>query len=94
MVELLYKEDSYIIRGVCFELYKEIGCNHKEVIYHRGLEEKFKNTDLKIDTEKQFPVIVNQKKVGAYIPDLVINDAIILEIKAKESITRQDIQQF
>jgi len=33
MVELLYKQESYRIRGSCFELYKELGCGHKEVVY-------------------------------------------------------------
>lgn len=33
-------------------------------------------------------------KVGTYTPDLLINDAIILELKAKPFLHKDDVQQF
>lgn len=91
---LLYQEDSCLIRGVCFELYKELGCQHKEVIYQRGLFEKLKDRHLKVDREVRIPVKVNGKTVGTYTPDFVVNDTILVEIKASTFITKQDISQF
>ncbi len=96
MGKLLYEKESYVIRGACFELYKELGYGHKEIVYHHGLEEKLKAADseLKIDKKKQLPVQVNGKKVGVYVPDLVINNSVLLELKAKEYLTKQDVHQF
>ncbi len=94
MTELLYKQESYKIRGACFELYKELGCGHKEVVYQRGLVEKLKQQELSLETQKQLPVVVEGKKVGIYVPDIIVNEIIMLEIKAKEFITKQDVRQF
>ncbi len=31
--ELVFEEESYAIRGVVFEVYKEIGCGFLEAVY-------------------------------------------------------------
>ena len=93
-IKLLYEYESYLIRGACFELYKELGCGHKEVAYQRGLEIKLKEQNLSVTREKQIPIKVSGKKVGAYVPDMIVNNCIMLEIKAKRLIIRQDIRQF
>lgn len=33
-------------------------------------------------------------KVGVYVPDLVINEVIIIELKAKPFLHKEDIRQF
>ena len=92
--KLLYSELSYKIRGACFELRKELGWGHKEVIYQRGLEQKLIQLGLNCDRERQLPVKVDGKKVGVYIPDLVVEEKIMIEIKAKEFVNKYDITQF
>jgi GxxExxY protein len=92
--KLLYEEESYLIRGCCFELYKELGSQHKESIYQKGLEIKLNNSGLKTEREIRIPVKVDNKFVGNYTPDFIVNDSIILELKAKPILTKQDIQQF
>ena|SRR3989344_2418440 len=92
--KLLYPDLSYKIRGACFELRKELGWGHKEVIYQRGLHEKFKAFKLDIDKEKKIPILVEGKKVGIYIPDFVIGDKVMIEVKAKDFIIKPDLLQF
>ncbi len=91
---LLYERESYLIRGACYDLYKELGSGHKEVIYLRGLLEKLKNRGLYTDKEKHIPVKIDGKKIGEYIPDVVINDIIIMELKASSFTTKEDLKQF
>ena len=38
MKELLYKEDTYQIRGACYEVYKEKGSGFVEPIYQECIE--------------------------------------------------------
>ncbi len=94
MDKLLYREESFIIRGVAFEIYKQFRNNHKEKVYrdayYFGLIEK----GLKVHKEKRIDIFYHNKKVGTYIPDLVINNIIFIELKAKPAITKQDIEQF
>ena len=40
-IKLLYENESYLIRGCCFNVYNTLGFGHKEVVYQRALEEEF-----------------------------------------------------
>lgn len=92
--KLLYKELSYLIQGGAFEIYKQFRNRHKEVIYLRAFVEYLKDKGLSADKEKQIPIYFNNKKVGVYIPDLVVNNCIFIELKCKPNITQDDIKQF
>lgn len=94
MEKFLYKKESYIIRGGAFEVYKQFRNRHKESIYQRALIEYLKEKGLKVEIEKQIPIYFNSKKVGIYIPDIIVNDSIFLELKCKPFITKDDIKQF
>ena len=40
-MELIYKEESYAIIGVCFEVYNEKGCGFLEPVYQECLAIEF-----------------------------------------------------
>lgn len=94
MAELLYKEESYIIQGVAYDIYKNFRNRHKEKVYlnsyYWGLVEK----GLKVDKEKRIDIFYKSKKVGTYVPDLIVNDKIFIELKCKPMLTKEDIDQF
>ncbi|MDP1689425.1 MAG: GxxExxY protein [bacterium] len=94
MNELLHKEISYEVQGSFYTIYKTFGCSFKESIYHNALIEELKKRELIVDSQKRIDVFYNDKKVGTYIPDLVVNGAIIIEIKCKPTINKGDIKQF
>lgn len=75
-------------------MYKQFRNRHKEVIYLRSLIEYLKNKGLKVSKEKQIPIYFQNKKVGVYIPDIVVNNLIFIELKCKPNITNDDIKQF
>lgn len=91
---LLYPQESYLIRGACFKIYKQFRNTQKESVYQRALVEELKKSGLSVEREKQLPVYYLDKKVGSYVPDVLVNGAIILELKAKPFLLKQDIQQF
>jgi hypothetical protein len=41
MAEVVFREDNYQIMGVCFEVYKEMGCGFLEPVYQERLEREF-----------------------------------------------------
>lgn len=94
MNTLLYEKESYIIRGVAFDIYKKFKNVHKEKIYRDSLYCGLKDKGLLVDREKRIDIFYNNKKVGTYIPDLVINNIIFIELKAKPLIIKSDIEQF
>jgi len=92
--QLLYKEESYAIQGGAFEVYKQFRNRHKESVYLRSLIEYLKNKGLVVDKEKQIPIYFQNKKVGVYIPDIIVANKIIVELKCKSNIIQDDIKQF
>jgi len=53
MVELIYKQESYIIQGVAFDIYKQFRNRHKEKIYQNSIYFGLKDKGLKVEKEKR-----------------------------------------
>lgn len=93
-MDFLYPKESFIIRGVSFEIYKNLGSGHKEKIYHNAYALGLVGKGLSLEKEKRIDIFYNNQKVGIYVPDLVINGIIIIELKAKPKLSPEDIKQF
>ncbi len=91
---LLYPEESYIIRGVAFDVYKTFRNRHKETVYQNAFALGLRHNNLAVDLEKRLPVYYAGRKVGTYVPDLVVNEKILVELKAKPIVLRDDLKQF
>ncbi|MBI5620640.1 GxxExxY protein [Candidatus Gottesmanbacteria bacterium] len=81
---VVYEELSYKIIGLGFAVQKELGNIHTEIVYQKSFEIALKNQEIPFEREKRLPVIFQGKNVGLYVPDFVIDDKIIVEIKALE----------
>jgi len=92
--DFLYESESYKIRGACFDVYKKFGGAFKEKVVDRALTIALQKQGLEIEDQKQISIYYESQKVGVYIPDKVINQIIILELKAKPYLAKQDIDQF
>jgi len=80
--DFLYEDLSYKIRGCAFKVYNTLGFGHKENVYQKALALEFKETGINFEKEKVLPVLYGGKKVGNYKPDFIIENKIIIEIKA------------
>jgi ATP-dependent DNA helicase RecG len=92
--ELLYEDVTYKVRGAIFNVKKQLGLGHKEKIYQNALEEEFKKIELKFSKEKRIDIKYDDKKIGVYQPDFIIEDRIILEIKALPFTGKAEKQQL
>jgi len=92
---LLEKDLSYIIQGCIYNVSNKYGKGLKENIYQNVLKEEFLAKGLKFESQKRIDIYSfdTGKKLGTYIPDFVIEDKIILEIKASYITIAQDIEQ-
>jgi len=94
VADFLYEEESYQIRGACFEVYKAFGGAFKEKAIDRALTKALEKRGLKVEEQKRIDIYFENEKVGTYVPDKIINDCILLEVKVKFLLTKQDIDQF
>jgi len=94
MSKLLYEEESYKIRGACFTVWKEFGSAFKETVVERALSREFREKGLLIDRQKHIDIYYKNEKMGTYIPDFIIDNKVIVEIKVKPILIQQDRKQF
>ena len=94
MSQLLYEDESYKIRGAVFEVYNSIGGGIKEKIIERALKKELEIRGLPISNQKRISIFYKDEKVGVYIPDIIVNDSIIIELKSKPFLTKEDEKQF
>ena len=81
-------ELTYKINGAIFEVNRELGVGFLEKVYENALLVELANRGL--EAESQVPINVNYKKkeVGEYFADIVVEDQVILEIKAVDSLQK------
>jgi GxxExxY protein len=79
---LEYEDLTYKIRGSIFEIYNILGPGFKESVYHNSLREEFDKKKIKYSEKKKIKISYKGKDVGIYEPDFMIEDKIIIEIKA------------
>jgi len=94
--DLLYKELSYEIRGAAIEVKKNYGLGHKEILYQRALAEELGLRGIKYEKQKQIKIYSpkTKKLIGSYQPDFIVEDKIIVELKALENMPRRMIDQL
>jgi GxxExxY protein len=82
-MEIVYKEESYRIMGACFEVYKEMGCGFLESVYQECLELEFGIQGLPYKSQAPLGLQYKERKLKhKFIPDFILFDKIVLEIKA------------
>lgn len=91
---LLYENESYKIRGACFKVYNSLGGGIKEKIIERALVYELKSQKINISNQSRIDIFYNNEKIGVYIPDIIVEDKIIIELKSKPFITKEDEKQF
>ena len=84
----IYKDLTYKIIGCLYDVHKELGSVHKEIIYHKALAIEFKSRNILFTEEKAIDVKYKGKKIGLYRPDFIIDDKVILEIKVTPAIIK------
>ena len=93
MAELLFPKLSYKINGQCFQAHNEIGRFGREKQYADRIEELFIENNIKyireflIERSKQSPVKGNRV-------DFYVENNILLDLKAKKFITKEDYYQM
>ncbi len=70
------------IISCCYKVHTELGPGFNEKVYHNSLILILCKEGLTHETEKRYPVLFQEKKVGQLVIDLLIEDKVIVEIKA------------
>ena len=80
-------EISEIIIGKAIEVHRHLGPGLLESTYLTCLTYELRQSNLRVETEKPLPVVYKDIQLDCgYRLDMLVNDKVILEIKAVESL--------
>jgi len=81
-----HKETTDKIIRVFFEVYNELGHGFLESVYERSLEIALTSLGLRVLRQIQIPVWFRGTTVGDFTADMLIEDCVLLELKAARAL--------
>ena len=81
-----YEKITFDIIKSFYKVYNTLGFGFLEKVYENALSLELKKLGYIVETQKSINVYYDGKEVGNYFADLLINDKIILELKAVEKL--------
>ena len=87
--DFLYKEETDEIIETFYEVYNTLGYGFLERVYQNALYQELKRRGF--DCKAQYPIKVFFKgqEVGEYYADVLVNECIILELKAVDTLCKE-----
>ena len=94
MAELILKEESYKLIGICMEVHSELGMGFREIVYKDAIEYELKSKMILYKREEQFKIAYkNIILPHTYNADFIVYNSIILEVKASSMIATGFVKQ-
>lgn len=86
--KLLHRRLTYKIIGIFYKVHSALGCGFPEKVYQRAIEIELEKENIPYKTQKEFKVKYNDKEIGRFKLDLIIDDKVIVELKAVERLPK------
>ena len=74
------------IIGVFYEVYNELGHGFLESVYHKSLVVALNEAGLKVQSQVDIPVWFRGHQVGRFVGDLLVEECVLLELKAARTL--------
>jgi len=91
---ILYKELSHTIIGIAMRVHTRLGAALPETCYSRAMAMELEYNNIPYSREYKVVVSYNDEPVGHLIPDMVIDNKIVLEFKSDHAIYPHHISQL
>ena len=88
-MDLINSEITDKIIKAFYAVYNDLGYGFLERVYENALFNEL--TDMGLDCERQKPIDVfyKEEKVGSYFAEFILEDSVIIELKAAEGIAEE-----
>ncbi len=90
---LIYSDVTKKIMDSAVEVYGILGYGFLEKVYANALIVEFRKRNIKYESQKKLTVEYKGQVVGDYVADLVVDNKVIVELKACEAITNAHLAQ-
>src|SRR5262245_17126741 len=80
-MELLHNDVSKSIIGAAMTVLNKLKPGLSEKLYERAMAIELRNRGHRIELQRQFPVHYDGELIGTLVPDLIVDDSIIVDPK-------------
>jgi len=92
--QALHKELTEKIIGCFFAVYNNLGYGFLEKVYENAMKLELENAGLAFESQKEIRVFYNGVQVGYYVSDIIVDDKVLLELKAVSELAPEHICQL
>ena len=94
MSNLLHKKITDAVLRAYYDVYNELGHGFLEKVYQNAIYFELKSLGHNVEAQKQIKVYFRNQLVGEYYADILIEDKVIIELKACELLMNVHIAQL
>src|SRR5688572_18361185 len=80
--------------GLFFEVYNELGHGFLESVYEKSLEFALRSINVKVCRQIEIPVSFRGHQVGCFTADMLVENCVLLELKAARSLDSSHTAQL
>ncbi len=93
-MSLIHKDLSDQIIEAYFDVYKTLDFGFLEKVYQNAMFLEPRDKDLYVEVQKQIKIQYKGVFVGGYYADFIINEKVIIELKAAECLVKENEAQL
>lgn len=90
---MIHEELTEKILKACFDVSNELGCGFLESVYQKALLIALAEVGLKAQSQYPLKVLFRGQTVGEFFPDIIVEDTVLLELKAVKSLMPEHLAQ-
>jgi GxxExxY protein len=90
---MIHEELTERILKACFDVSNELGCGFLESVYQKALLIALVEDGLKAQSQIPLKVMFRGQIVGEFYPDIVVEDTVLLELKAVKALVPEHLAQ-
>ena len=81
------------VLGAVFEVANTLGAGFLEKVYERALLRELRLRGISVASQVTFPVVYKNLCVGEYLADIVVDNALVIELKCVDRLTNEHMAQ-
>jgi len=93
-MDLLYKEITEKIIKAYYKVYNTLGYGFLEKVYENSMAIELRKMGFEVKCQYPITVYYESETVGEYFADIIIDDLIVLELKASKNISEEHENQL
>lgn len=94
LLKLKHKDLTEKIIAMFYKVYNRLGYGFLEKVYENAMMIEFKKAGISAEAQVPIKVLYDSLIVGEYFTDILVEDKVIIEIKASKSISKENESQL